>query len=125
MEKHNYILLILIITIVANGFSQRTHSLIFQNENFDATWIYPGTIKEVGKYEKIELSIKLKESIRVEIAKFLKKNSEGLNPFNPEDISLEAKFISPSKKGKVVYGFYYEDYNRSSDSWKKKNTTTK
>lgn len=124
MVKHSWILLILLITVDVNGFSQGAHFLIAQNENFDVAWISPTIQQEVGKYKKMELSLKLEESIRIEITKFLKTNSEGLNPFNPEDISLEAEFISPTKKKKIIYGFYYEDYNRSGESWRSRNIAT-
>jgi len=32
------------------------------------------------------------------------------NPFDPEQISIEAQITNPNKKNMTVYGFYYEDF---------------
>ena len=40
----------------------------------------------------------------------------GLNPFDPDRISVEAIFTSPSNKTKTIYGFYYKDFYRNTDT---------
>ena len=52
---------------------------------------------QVKKFDKFELSIDL--------------GAEYKNPYDPEDISLQAAFRSPSGKMTAVDGFYYEFYN--------------
>ena len=47
----------------------------------------------VGLYEKLEISLELKSSF--------------VNPFDPDDIDIEAVFVSPSGKKWKIPGFYY------------------
>ncbi len=75
---------------------------------------------EVGEYEKLELGIKLPEEINILIASFFQTcdiedpndsydESIGLNPYNFDDINLQAEFTSPSGKVKVIDGFFFRD----------------
>ncbi len=50
---------------------------------------------EVGKYEKLELAIDL--------------DAPCANPYDPDEVSLEATFTSPSNASWQVYGFYMEE----------------
>jgi len=65
----------------------------------------------IGKHEKVEIGINLNKELADLILAFKLNNSEGVNPFNPEEISIEASFTSPSSRIRTRYGFYYEDYS--------------
>ena len=57
----------------------------------------------VGQYEKFELSLALDRA-------FASGGLDG-NPYDPADVSVEARFISPSGRSKPVrHGFYYADF---------------
>jgi len=55
--------------------------------------------KVVGRYQKFEIDLKLSRKFD--------------NPYDPDEIMLEAEFISPSGKKSTVAGFYYQPYERS------------
>ena len=44
---------------------------------------------------------------------------EFLNPFNPDELALEAEFVSPTGKVTNVSGFYYQAYNYATVNGKK------
>jgi hypothetical protein len=78
----------------------------------------------VLKYDMLEFGISLDKTTNEKIAQFL-KNGTGINPFNPESISIEATFTSVNKEvTRTVYGFYYIDYERDTRTrgWNKKNS---
>ncbi len=50
----------------------------------------------VGRYEKLELTVGL-------------TNVLGLNPYDPDDVNLEATFTSPTGQTWKIWGFYMED----------------
>jgi hypothetical protein len=50
----------------------------------------------VRLFEKYELTILL--------------DKKYANPFDPNEVNLKCKFISPSGKTKLIDGFYYVDY---------------
>ncbi len=56
------------------------------------------TSPNVPKYHKYEIGLNL--------------NKDFTNPYDPEIISIEAHFISPSGKQYLVYGFYYQPFSR-------------
>jgi len=113
-----------------------TRVSLVQQGNFHASirpnalqvaWIEPGTVGSVGKYEKLEIGIKIPEAIQSQIFEFLNsgtsavdQNHPGLNPFNPEEVSVEAIFSTTI--GNIVfqlpfqrkaYGFWYREFDRS------------
>ncbi len=57
----------------------------------------------VGLYEKFEAILDL-------------KNADYLNPYNPEEIDVQASFVAPSGKVWHIFGFYDNYQNR--DQWK-------
>ncbi len=57
----------------------------------------------VGLYEKFEAILDL-------------KNADYLNPYNPDEIDIQADFISPSGRQWKIFGFYDNYQNR--DQWK-------
>lgn len=74
-------------------------------------WFEPElTPGSAGKYIKVEIGFNLPEPINALIDSFLINNSNGLNPYNPEDIDFSAEFTSPSGRIKEVNGFYYKPY---------------
>ena len=86
-------------------------------------------LDSIRKNDKLELGIVLPEDIRARVRAFVDgdKVAGKLNPFDPQEISVEARFYSKDSEGKVrverVYGFFYEEYNRKSDlkGWSKIN----
>lgn len=64
----------------------------------------------VGKFEKFEMGIKLPQAVTNQINDYILNPNTGINPYDPNSISIEAIFTAPSGATKVVYGFYYIDY---------------
>ncbi len=118
MMKHICILLVLISAIV-NGYAQHDAPLQFGNKDYYVKWMSPNNMKkEVGKHEKMELGVILLNNVNNEIAKFIKTSKDGLNPFDPEDISIEATFVSPTNNEKKIFGFYYQPHKRNGETWR-------
>ena len=94
-------------------------------------WMEPTSVWTVGQYEKLELGINLPDDIQNEILTFLNSGTSavyplhlGLNPFNPEEISVEAEFsLAPNQAPAWVYilnqttrkihGFWFKNYSRN------------
>lgn len=77
----------------------------------------------VGKYNKIELGVRLPDNIKQAVDDFLGGGS-GTNPYDPDQLSVEATFSStfdifggPIPYEKTIYGFYYRDYERNVPGW--------
>jgi len=95
---------------------------IYDQPDFSINIIEPDTTSnEVGMFEKLELGIALPNNIKFLTDTFLNHPPQnvfedyyGLNPFNPDDISIEAHFRSvdfPGTEEKIVFGFYYKNYD--------------
>jgi len=109
-----------------------------------------GITPEVPIYEKIEYGIELPDEIQEKINLFLSSNSSaanpnhpGLNPYDPQDISIEASithtindtrynintappFFTPQLASTItVYGFYYQEASPTADltGWTVNNQT--
>src|ERR1041384_8084740 len=52
---------------------------------------------KLGTYEKFELTIDLDATFK--------------NPYDPDEISLDGQFTSPSGQKITLPGFYYDDFN--------------
>jgi hypothetical protein len=90
------------------------------------------SLPEVQLFQKFELGVELPPVLVKQVDTYLQGHDPypasyfGLNPFDPEDISLEATFLPPGYPGvpeQRVYGFYFKDYEsiRTSygfDYWK-------
>lgn len=59
-------------------------------------------VVNVGQYEKFELDIDL--------------DADFNNPYNPDDIRLDAEFESPSGEVVTVPGFYYQDFTLNANN---------
>lgn len=113
------IVVLLLFTGSLNLFAQ----INISKPQFKLSWLYPVVnVKEVGKFDKLELGIKLNSELDNQINQFIKDQKRGLNPYNPEDLSIEVNFVSPTNNEKNVYGFYYQDFIRSGNTWVPKTT---
>ena len=122
MRKFTYTLWLLIL-FFNNGYTQELSPFQFGNSSYYLKWLEPSTnVKEVGKHEKLELGLVVMEGVDNKINEFIEKGKNGLNPYNPEDISVEIKFISPTYQERIIYGFYYESFIRTDESWEKQST---
>ena len=66
------------------------------------TAVVPSTAAPTPRYEKFEVGLTLDRA-------FLADTLNG-NPFEPEDVSVEAIFVSPGGQTTTRYGFYYQDF---------------
>lgn len=84
---------------------------------------------EVGQYEKVELALITPSQFVSELNSFISYsessgetnyyyyNYNGLNPYDPADISLECKFTNTSTNNEyTVIGFYAEDFQYIDES---------
>ena len=81
--------------------------------------VYPKR-PEIRKYQKLELGIIPTEKMHSLVKSYF-KGRDGVNPYDPDQISLEAKFIHQlSGDTNTVYGFYHREYSRDKDkgTWK-------
>lgn len=98
-------------------------------EKGSLAWFYPqSTPKTAQQFEKIELGIKLPKLVSQRIDFFLTSSgptSDGLNPFDRNDIDIEAVFTHNGKIVKRNEGFYFEEYRRDlgNNRWKKDTTS--
>ncbi len=114
----NKIILIIFQFIIINSFAQIKSPLNMSNQFYEIEWLLPlNGRKEVGKHEKLEFGLKIMPELENKINQFLKTNNDGLNPYNPEDISIEFTFTSPSDKVRKIYAFYYKDFEVIRDNW--------
>lgn len=67
------------------------------------TAVTPG---DVPQYEKFELALALDRAFAADTA-----GAAATNPYEPDDVSVEARFTGPDGRERPVrYGFYYEDF---------------
>ena len=123
--KH-LILLLLLSLWTGTGFSQahRPANPVFLNgfeisetsEKGDLAWFYPrSTPKTAQQLEKVEFGVKLPKTVLDKIDLFLSARGEtdmGLNPFDRNDIDIEAAFIHNGKTVKRNEGFYFQEFKR-------------
>lgn len=79
------------------------------------------TGNKVGKWEKLELGLVLPKDISTAIDAFVGNvvGKDKINPFNPDELSVEAFFectTGSEKKTHTIYGFYYDEFSRKTDS---------
>jgi len=90
------------------------HAQIGAAPDFDVVFIEPNTsYPQVGQFEKIEMGIQLPPGIQSQVDQFSSSNyTSGINPFDPEEISLEVIFTNGNTSYNT-YGFYYRELVRT------------
>ncbi len=109
-----------------------------KNMSLASNYNYANGIPQVPLYEKIEFGIELPNEIQEKIDLFLSSNTSaanpnhpGLNPYDPQDISVEATvtgtitdpryflnqlaFNQSFPSSVIVYGFYFQEAAATSD----------
>jgi hypothetical protein len=106
-------------------FHEKNHDQGKQNATdpsfLECAWFAPNeNVGTVGKFHKLELGFRLCTSAQKKIKSFVQKGDTlGINPFDPDQISFEADFVSPSGKSCRRFGFYYLPFleNNNFDHW--------
>lgn len=93
------------------------------------SWFYPDRSPlQALQFEKVELGIKLPPSIQEKIKLFLNGSETGdnaINPFDRNDIDIDALFYVNGEQVKRNEGFYFEEYRRDlgNNQWRKDTTS--
>ncbi len=77
-------------------------------------------------FNRYEIGLQLDLQTTLSINRFLyQRKQQEINPFNPEDINVEALFIAPSGQETKRFGFYYQPFksNLVNDNWEKDTTS--
>ncbi len=99
------------------------------NEKGSLAWFYPDrTPKTAKQFEKVELGIHLPKVMMEQINLFLSARGEtdmGLNPFDRNDIDIDALFKFNGNVVKENEGFYYQEFRRDlgNNRWAKDTTS--
>ena len=113
----------------ANPVSLNGFEISETSEKGDFAWFYPrNTPKTAQQLEKIEFGIKLPKTVVEKIDLFLSAKGEtdmGLNPFDRNDIDIEAIFTHNGKVVKRNEGFYFQEFKRDlgNNRWWKDTTS--
>lgn len=86
--------------LLAGGLSQPPQARAANGTHIRA--VAPMTTGPVGRYEKFEVGLTLDREFGTDTLSG--------NPFDPEDVSVEATFVSPGGQTTLRYGFYYQDF---------------
>ena len=89
---------------------------------YSVHWQHPkNSIGSAKAFEKMEIGVVLPSPINEQVNSFL-TTGIGLNPYNPEDISINCSFRGPDTLHR--HAFYYEKHirNESTNSWTKVNS---
>jgi hypothetical protein len=90
------------------------HAIIAQSV-FDVVFIEPNSsYPQVPRYEKLEIGLKLPANIEQLVDDYFANNSTGINPYDYNQINIEATFTKGSLSRKM-YGFYYKEYQRNAN----------
>lgn len=94
------------------------HAYIKQGDFIPVIYVPTSSPGDVGKWEKIEIGVPIPSTVETQIANFI-STGVGINPFNENDISIEANFdflpfphIADPAHSRLIYGFYYRDFIR-------------
>lgn len=92
------------------------HAQVGVDPDFDVVFIEPNSsIPQVGQFEKLEMGIKLPAALQWQIHLFtVSQFTSGINPFDPEQISVEVLFTK-GNESYTIYGFYYREFERTAD----------
>lgn len=115
---------ILFLFLALNAWAQHPMGPIMTGQTLpvgaaEYVWYEPAGLGEAVQYEKVELGIALPIKDRGAIVNYLRelKIGPGLNPYDPVDIDVQAKFSYLTDTGweqlPRVYGFFYRDFSRN------------
>ncbi|MBA2613205.1 MAG: T9SS type A sorting domain-containing protein [Bacteroidetes bacterium] len=117
----------------AANFSSGSFAAHIDPPPFEVVSYHPGGFNNIPLYDKFELGIKLPDGITKNINDFFGNtnyvdagaisypcpNGYGnqfntganyINPYDPDQISVEATFSFPGQPSQTIYGFYYREY---------------
>ncbi len=89
--------------------------------DFEIASINYSLLDSIRLNDKFELGIAFPEELQNEILRFVRSNgeSEGLNPFDPQKIDVQAVFSHVDENGVTIdekaFGFFYQEYRRDSN----------
>ncbi|MBA3681584.1 MAG: T9SS type A sorting domain-containing protein [Bacteroidetes bacterium] len=118
----------------AANFSSGSFAAYIQQSPIEVVSYHPAGFNNIPLYDKFELGIKLPADLTNSINNFFGSNNKltynstldlpcpngygndfkdanGINPYDPDKISVEATFSFPGKQSQTVYGFYYREYS--------------
>lgn len=113
----------------ANPFSLNEFEINEISEKGDLAWFYPRNSPQIAQQlEKVEFGVRLPKSVMEKINSFLSARGEtdmGLNPFDRNDIDIEAVFMHNGKVVKRNDGFFYKEFRRDlgNNRWRKDTTS--
>jgi hypothetical protein len=88
------------------------HGQIGNVPDFEVAFLTPNqNTPFVGQFEKLEMGLTLPAVVEQQVNDFINNGSGGLNPFDPDQISVEAVFTNGFISIKQ-YGFYYQEFHR-------------
>lgn len=96
----------------------------FAQATFDYVQLYPldpSGAAPVGLYNRVEFGVVLDAPVQNRIDQFL-NGANGINPYDPEQISVEAKFTAPDGQEIIRYGFYYQNISNENSQFKQLET---
>ncbi len=83
-------------------------------ENLELIWYNDFPKDQAPRYEKVEFGVVAPENLKAKINKFtIRRDKQGLNPFDPDQVQLNATLILPSGQKRTIPGFYYIPYKRN------------
>lgn len=98
-------------------------------QNGALCWFYPDrSPNQAVQFEKVELGVKLPASVHEKIKLFLNGGESGeiaINPFDRNDIDIDAVFSVNGEAVKRNEGFYFEEFRRDlgNNLWRKDTTS--
>lgn len=120
----------------AGNFSSGSLHAWIESSPLDVVSYHTNGFVNIPRYDKFELGIKLPPTITQKIDNFFgeyPQNVDGINtggghngygcvyntsngninPYDPDQISVEATFSTPGQPSKTIYGFYYREFTYS------------
>jgi hypothetical protein len=112
----------------AANFSSGSFAAHIDPPPFEVVSYHSGGFNNIPLYDKFELGLKLPLSVTQKVDDFFGEYIKGghngygcnfntangnINPYDPDQISVEATFSFPGKPSQTIYGFYYREYSYS------------
>ena len=93
--------------------SAEFHAVI-EKSGFETVWFTPeATVGIVKRHHKLELGFRLSDSILYAIEHHFGTGPGDINPYNPDDIEIQATFTSENGATRIIFGFYYIPYKKN------------